>query len=518
MLGTETKPQSISVLHFGEDEVSVIETGRVNDGENIEVPDSESTEKENDHKPPLSNELSKRYLYGFFTPKSDICMEEANEDYINQKTIQVLEENESKPMNRHRRKLTEVKNFVEDIFDDVKNIFDDAEDSESTATADKAPTKYRIDAFRRDRNSSILQKMFQCLGISNIEGHTEEGFLISYLHWSFLASFTTLFISAFIIFFGLVLLFTGWIILAATLKPSCVTPNSATHFADAFALSWTTFTTVGYGNIYPSLASQENEVGYCTFITFITSLEAFAGVLYAGFCGAIVFGKVLRIQSQAQVTFSDIIVIQFGDGVHMGMRKRRLSNNTEASDMNKIPCPVLEFRMVNRLFPKGKCEIIDATLNCVLETKNNDDEHDIHPYYDRLELKMSQHPFFQKRWHARHVINENSPLLRPSVQKLIKKNKGYWPQELNSHAGVKDSIIEFENLFVSLSGTSNISASSVFAQKEYERFHMIVGYEFINMTYNESTGKEMMDNDMINDVKEQKGGGGEPFYDTTPMQ
>ena len=36
------------------------------------------------------------------------------------------------------------------------------------------------------------------------------------------------------------------------------------------------------------------------------------GVLYAGFCGAILFSKVLRSQNNAQVFFSDPIVIRFG--------------------------------------------------------------------------------------------------------------------------------------------------------------------------------------------------------------
>ena len=119
----------------------------------------------------------------------------------------------------------------------------------------------------------------------------------------------------------LVLIFSGFIALANVLQPTCITPGIG-NFSDVFTLSWTTFTTVvssffliyitiyfslfcakGYGNVYPSLSHQETEAGHCTFIAFLTSMEAFIGVLFAGFSGAIIFGKVLRIQSQAQVRY-----------------------------------------------------------------------------------------------------------------------------------------------------------------------------------------------------------------------
>merc|ERR1719350_980319 len=101
----------------------------------------------------------------------------------------------------------------------------------------------------------------------------------------------------------MVLIFAALILLVGYLQPTCIMPSSP-NFRDSFALSWATFTTVGYGNSYPSLTGQMEESD-CTSITFITATEAFVGVLYASFCGAIIFGKVLRIQSQAHVTFSD---------------------------------------------------------------------------------------------------------------------------------------------------------------------------------------------------------------------
>ena len=49
----------------------------------------------------------------------------------------------------------------------------------------------------------------------------------------------------------------------------------------------------GYGSTYPALGSENSSPTNCFFITFICSLESLLGVLYSGFSGAILFGKVL---------------------------------------------------------------------------------------------------------------------------------------------------------------------------------------------------------------------------------
>ena len=118
----------------------------------------------------------------------------------------------------------------------MKDIFDADSSSDESI---KVPPKYRIDTFRKHKNATLFDKVQRFL-----DGNNESGMLIPYLHWSFNASFFTVFISMLVYFILLVLIFTGFIILAATLKPTCITPNSGTNFADAYALSWMTFTTV----------------------------------------------------------------------------------------------------------------------------------------------------------------------------------------------------------------------------------------------------------------------------------
>jgi hypothetical protein len=312
------------------------------------------------------------------------------------------------------------------------------------------------------------------------------------------------------------------------------------------------------------------------FITAVCSLESFIGVLYSGFCGAILFGKVLRIQSHAQVIFSDPIVIRYGAGVETHLDEGE-DEYTDAGK-KKIACPVLEFRIVNRLFNDIGGEIIDATLNVVASIdaddadspaldrsdtassmSNREDEHSVfgslhsvdsmhesgrihdmsHRFIDRLlhktgshhhhqaidedpssrlvnkrifskmMLEASDHPFFKRVWLARHVLDESSPILTQRARRAVRKCGGYWPENLNNYQGVQESLA-FNQILVSLNGVSNVSASDVYAQKIYDHVDVNVGYQFVNLLYRDGDSLKV-DTDLINDVKEQNGGGGEPL-------
>jgi hypothetical protein len=94
---------------------------------------------------------------------------------------------------------------------------------------------------------------------------------------------------------------------------------------------------------------------------------------------------------------------------------------------------------------------------------------------------------------------------------MVKDNGGFWPKELNSHEGVR-AAIHFDKVLVSMSGTSNADANSVYAQKVYDFIDVNVGYRFVNPLYRDvDDGSLRVDTSLINDVTEQAGGGGEPF-------
>jgi hypothetical protein len=314
-------------------------------------------------------------------------------------------------------------------------------------------------------------------------------------------------------------------------------------------------------------------------------------VLYSGFCGAILFGKVLRIQSHAQVIFSDAIVIRYGSGIQEHCDESDNSPDDDDED-KKIPCPVLEFRIVNRLFDEPGGEIMDASLNVVANvnardadpvlidalnssrrskllrrysyrdedyavgsqpTSTNDSvmsdtmsdtsgraSFDSRPskkssilnslvtrnhhtvdedpssrlvnkrIFSKMYFEQCEHPFFKRVWVGRHILNRESPLVRPRVKRLIRKNNGYWPKSLNNFTDVRKSLL-FNQILVSLNGVTNLSAHEVYAQKIYDFVDVNIGYQFVNTLYKDVDGTLKVDTDLINDVREQHGGGGEPL-------
>ena len=90
-------------------------------------------------------------------------------------------------------------------------------------------------------------------------------------------------------------------------------------------------------------------------------------MLFASFCGAIVFGKVARTRSFAQVTFSDPIVVRYGKGAGEEVVEDSSTeeDEEEEDDVSHLPCPILEFRVINRMHSTKGGEIMDATMNVV---------------------------------------------------------------------------------------------------------------------------------------------------------
>ena len=299
------------------------------------------------------------------------------------------------------------------------------------------------------------------------------------------------------------------------------------------------------------------------------------------------------MQSHAQVIFSDAIVIRYGSGIQEQFDESANDLNPD-SVRDKIPCPLLEFRIVNRLFDEPGGEIMDASLNVVANVNARDADPVLidamnksrrskllrrysyrseeyykgnHPsttdsilsdtmsdgdgsdrasfdsrpsmkrgsifnafiprnhhavdedpssrlvnkrIFSKMYFEQCEHPFFKRVWVARHVLDMESPLVRPKVKRLIRKNNGFWPKSLNNFTGVRQSLL-FNQILVSLNGVTNLSAHEVYAQKIYDFVDVNIGYQFVNTLYKDMDGVLKVDTDLINDVREQHGGGGEPL-------
>ena len=109
-----------------------------------------------------------------------------------------------------------------------------------------------------------------------------------------------------------------------------------------FQISWCTFSTVGFGGVAPLPAEP------CRGLNLILALEAFIGVMYSSFCGAIFFAKVSRNESIANVSFSSAVCLQYKGNVtekHDSSSAKDLETNPEIE--HEVSFPFLEMRALN---------------------------------------------------------------------------------------------------------------------------------------------------------------------------
>ena len=129
----------------------------------------------------------------------------------------------------------------------------------------------------------------------------------------------------------------------------------------------------------------------CAFITFIACIESFVGILYAGFCGAILFGKVTKIYTDAMITFSEVCVIRYGkEGIDNeedddDYEEEGADDNKDSDGMSSFsssknsPFPILVFRIANDLANKDKYgNILNVEISgtVVVESKTLTDLND----------------------------------------------------------------------------------------------------------------------------------------------
>ena len=239
---------------FSEDEMSLLEEGKMApaNGKETEVTFAGSNAED---KTSRANDLFLSSISTYNAAADELTLRQDNDEYINEKTIHVRRQEERKHMANHKRVLTNVKITVDNLVDDVKELFhiDDHENNhESSANEDRgkcfvqsSPKQYHIEK-RQIARGSLWDRCLSCIGIIRSEyGDPDavDSTLQAYLQWTFHASFVTLFLSTFFIFIILIAFFSGLIGIAGYLKPTCVSPGMIS-FHDMYTLSWTTFTTV----------------------------------------------------------------------------------------------------------------------------------------------------------------------------------------------------------------------------------------------------------------------------------
>ncbi|KAL3775946.1 hypothetical protein ACHAW5_000895 [Stephanodiscus triporus] len=381
-------------------------------------------------------------------------------------------------------------------------------------------------------------------------------FLYRYISWTFAASFTSVFLSFLFIFSVFNLIFGCLLMLAGDAEPYCImmagepfgtTPH--TKFSDAFALSWTTFATVGYGMTYTSVGSNfgNTKPSQCTWVVLLCTSEAFLGLLFAGMCAAILFGKINRIQSHANIIFSNAVCLQYEEiadededdysqrGDHRNLPPVDNVNNTvpgpvpraedEENQLMNIAvspsqqdikfvdqfngCPVLKFQVVNEFSNREGSEIVDCIMKVIGIKFKGHSGRVTQSQYVRVNLVDFEHPFLSRVWHGVHILDATSPLLTDKARQRIKENNGSWPSNWLDPDVIR-SKLEFHDLIVTVAGLSNVSAVTVHAYKRYKIGDVLIGFNFAPLVFGDSkTGLLEVDLARANDVREQSGLRGE---------
>jgi len=285
------------------------------------------------------------------------------------------------------------------------------EDGENGEVAGNIKPMYRLQLTRQNQVGCLRRSLafvFACLNCgAHTESSTEQNlflglgnpnrWLVDFFYWLFRKGWLTIFLVSVVMFYILVVVFAVLIIWAATLDSDCIRIGdqpfggsaSRSLAAQAFALSWHTFSTVGYGSTYPALSTQHNHNNdvKCAFINFICPLEALVGVIFAGFTGAVIFAKVTRVSQRAQVKFCQPLLIKTGNGACNGnihdTAQVGPKNNCAIKSLAKqiaqsSPFPVLEFRLANEMHSQPGGEIIDANIKVVVvQESTNDSEFEV---------------------------------------------------------------------------------------------------------------------------------------------
>lgn len=242
------------------------------------------------------------------------------------------------------------------------------------------------------------------------------------------------------------------------------------------------------------------------------AIEAFLGILFTSVCGAIFYSKIVRLHTQAHVTFSSAICLHYGNGVTDAVfevnRSDRPNENVSHTDKEAVThYPIIEMRCLNDRAIAGGGEIIGARLKCIVTSLEDvtdsqqgdgrgvdllrgslttDGSHNVvkRLITSNLSLAPDTHPYFSSGiWFIRHVLDHRSPLVSPSVAERIAEAGG-WPADLDSPAKIRGCLNQnVREIVITFTGTSNLTADRVFLNQTYTLSDIYIGWKFASMVY-----------------------------------
>jgi len=385
-----------------------------------------------------------------------------------------------------------------------------------------------------DVSSSAIDVKDRAFVVHDVLASRFNSMVRRFVDWTGRSSFLMVIFAFVIMFIILTMILALFIMLNLRMYPDCVTAGESPYedlspsgkFHDAWILSWTTFSTAGYGVIAPSIQNP------CYSLNFFCSWISFIGTVFSGFCAALIFSRIQSVQGEAPVKFSDVIKVKLER--HSVKTHAGKSGSIDKSDMKDEYVPVITFDMSNLFHTKVTGEIIEGKINVMANVdafqvdeetrqragnmifpnmlsplrsemskqisgevtshsrspmemikgifsqsvvsreingpddagnKIRSEESDPSTIFTKLAVSPDENPFFRVEWPVSHILDDSSPLLTNACKEKLKKGK--LPRNTMDKIHYIEDNIVFHEILVTFTGLANVSAESVFATKVY---------------------------------------------------
>ena len=200
-------------------------------------------------------------------------------------------------------------------------------------------------------------------------------------------------------------------------------------YADNFAFSIQTSTTIGYGSLSPWSVSADMIVIVLSYISTLLN-TLFAGLLFTKFVTPVI-----------NVQFSDVMTL---------------------CNVNGVPC--LSIRMGNADAKDNRLTDINVRLNYSYQIpyKDHNGKEQMFQQTDELRLLSSRRFGLSEVWTLRHVLDETSPL---------------FGLNFNEHPANKIYVFN-----LSVDAVQDLTKSSVNIQTEFSIEDIVIGRQFVNLS------------------------------------
>jgi hypothetical protein len=113
----------------------------------------------------------------------------------------------------------------------------------------------------------------------------------------------------------------------------------------------------------------------CQGVRYTLAIDAFLGILFTSVCGAIFYSKIVRLHTQAHVTFNSAICLHYGmhsgitDPVFDVVRSDKPKEHMSCIDKDAVTnFPIIELRCLDDCATAGGGEVIGASLKCIVNS------------------------------------------------------------------------------------------------------------------------------------------------------